>query len=200
MLETDAEQLRRHIGWLLEDLRIHSTSLNGQAATIDVLADELAGYLAHCERFDALLRQVREATEYEFSQHGVSVEFVTQNFDNFGDEAIGGLLRSVMAFGAQKDRDTIRERVMRGRRTKLEQRKVPGYGVPPYGCTKDRKAWEYVIDEAQATIVRRIFHEIGEAGTSLRKLADQLRSRRRSPGDRASDTGACGDRPRSARS
>jgi hypothetical protein len=67
MLEADADQLRRHLGWLLEDLHVYSASLDGRVATIEVLVDQLAGCLDRCEQFAALLRQVRQATEIDAS-------------------------------------------------------------------------------------------------------------------------------------
>ena len=63
LLKSDAEQFRRHMDWLLEDLRTHRASLDGQAEALDVLMGELDGCMERLGRFEVLLTDVRQATD-----------------------------------------------------------------------------------------------------------------------------------------
>ena len=60
LLQTDAEQLRLHLTWLVEDLRAHGTSLNRQAASADALATHAADCLTRLVQLEALIAQVRD--------------------------------------------------------------------------------------------------------------------------------------------
>jgi hypothetical protein len=59
LLQTDAEQLRLHLTWLVEDLRAHGAILNGQATITDALATHAADCLARLVQLEALIAQVR---------------------------------------------------------------------------------------------------------------------------------------------
>jgi hypothetical protein len=61
LLETDTEQLRRHLGWLLEDLRAHQASLNGRVEAMNALVVEVGECLERLGRFDTLIDAVRQA-------------------------------------------------------------------------------------------------------------------------------------------
>ena len=61
LLETDTEQLHRHLDWLLEDLRTHRAGLNGDMEAMNALVGEVAECLERIRRFDILLEKVRQA-------------------------------------------------------------------------------------------------------------------------------------------
>lgn len=57
----DADQLRRHLGWLVEDLRARAPLLAGQAPDLAALADQITDCLDRLAHLDALLGRVRRA-------------------------------------------------------------------------------------------------------------------------------------------
>ena len=61
LLETDAHQLRLHLGWLAEDLRAHREQLGGQAAAVECLVAEAADCLARLAHLDEMLTRLRSA-------------------------------------------------------------------------------------------------------------------------------------------
>lgn len=87
----------------------------------------------------------------ECERYGVELLCVTEDFDR---SAEGTLLRSVKAYTAEIEREKIRERTLRGRRTKAQSGKLV-CGMSPYGYrdTPDGR----VIVEDEAEIIRDIF-------------------------------------------
>jgi len=87
--------------------------------------------------------------------------------------AIGKYLLSGQGFVAEVEQQKIQERTQRGLVAKLKSGKLRGSNKPHFGYrhTPDRTA--YLIDEAEAAIVRRIFRE-AMAGRSIRKIAEGL--------------------------
>lgn len=61
LLETDAHQLRLHLGWLVEDLRAHRGGLGDQAEALEGLSAETAGCLARVAHLDEVLTRLRGA-------------------------------------------------------------------------------------------------------------------------------------------
>lgn len=59
LLATDTEQLRLHLGWLVEDLAAHRANLNGQAHAVDELAAQLTDCLGRLDHLAAVMGQVR---------------------------------------------------------------------------------------------------------------------------------------------
>jgi hypothetical protein len=60
LLETDIEQLHRHLDWLLEDLRTHQAGRNGDMEAMNALVGEVAECLERFRRFDILLDKIRQ--------------------------------------------------------------------------------------------------------------------------------------------
>jgi hypothetical protein len=59
LLESDVQQLRLHLGWLLEDLRAHQSDLGRRAETPISLTDETELSLAGLVGLDDLLARLR---------------------------------------------------------------------------------------------------------------------------------------------
>lgn len=123
-----------------------------------------------CYTIDRLSRSISHLMILmeEFERYNVSLEFVTETLDNTPE---GKLLQSVKGYVAEVEREKIRERTMRGRRTAAlngtlsHKRKLFGYEI------EDGR----VVKESEARVVRRLYETICN-GTSLRELAKQLNS------------------------
>jgi hypothetical protein len=61
LAEADAEQMRRHLGWLMEDLRSRGDELDGPADDLAALAEQVGECLERLAHLEALLRRVRRA-------------------------------------------------------------------------------------------------------------------------------------------
>jgi site-specific DNA recombinase len=130
-----------------------------------------AGYYKRfvCHSIDRLSRNIGHLAILldQFERYGVTLEFVTEKLDSTPE---GKLLHSVKGYAAEVEREKIRERTMRGRRhaalngTYSYRRKLFGYDV--HG---ERRT----VNEAEADIVRRLFHSV-IGGTSLRRLSGIL--------------------------
>jgi site-specific DNA recombinase len=108
----------------------------------------------------------------EFDRFATSLVFASEDFDN---SAEGKLLQSVKGYVAEVEREKIRERTMRGRRTKAvngtisHRRKMYGYQI-------DEVTGRRVLCPVESHIVREMF-ETMLSGGSLRKIADDLTRR-----------------------
>jgi hypothetical protein len=63
MAETDAQQLRLHLGWLLEDLRARSQQPNERAEAVATLMAQLDDHLARLGHLETLLVAVQQSVE-----------------------------------------------------------------------------------------------------------------------------------------
>lgn len=99
----------------------------------------------------------------------------------FSDTPLGKLIMSIAAFKGEDERNSIRDRTMRGRMSKVSQGRIHGSGGQKYG-------YRYIIDESgthtglrrietsEAEVVKRIFTLIanGESAMSVgRKLKEE---------------------------
>jgi site-specific DNA recombinase len=92
--------------------------------------------------------------ENEFKRFGVRVEYVLEEYD---DTPEGQLSKNVRAIIAEYERTKIKERMARGRDTKVKAGGViVGGGNAPYGYMLDEND-RLVIDESEETIVTLIF-------------------------------------------
>ena len=131
-----------------------------------------AGYYNRviCYSIDRLSRQISHLMILieEFERYNVTLEFVTESLDNSPE---GKLLQSVKGYVAEVEREKIRERTMRGRRTKAlngtlsYRRKLFGYQVDDSG--------KRVVCDKESRVVLEIFKSIAD-GQSLRSLAQSL--------------------------
>lgn len=109
-----------------------------------------------CYAIDRLSRDIAHLAIIceECERVGCTMIFVTEDLDTTPQ---GKLLRSIQSYLAEVEVEKIRERMMRGRRSKLTAGKVLFIGDGLYGYRADREAGKYVIYEPEAKIVRRIF-------------------------------------------
>lgn len=105
----------------------------------------------------------------EFKRFNTELLFATETLD---DTPQGKLLLSVNSYVAEIEREKIRERTMRGKRTKLLQGKfVPAGDL--FGYTFNRETGKREIVEEEAEVVRDIFNRI-VSGESLRRIIRHL--------------------------
>lgn len=87
----------------------------------------------------------------------------------------------MLASYAEWERSTIRERTLSGKIKRAQQGRNPGF-TPPYGYRKGAAPGEWVVDEDEAVIVRRVFREYtaGKGTNSIAKglNADGIKPRR----------------------
>lgn len=110
----------------------------------------------------------------EILQSGARLDCVTESVEH---SSTGTFLINVRAFIAEREREFIRERTMRGRRMKAEkegQLPTGGGGNNLYGYTYNKTTKRREINPATAPIVQQVFHWIGNEGMTLYKAADRL--------------------------
>lgn len=121
-----------------------------QAGAFDVLVvrelDRLSRSLAKQLFVEEELKRVRVAIEYVLGE--------------YPDTPEGGLLKNVRAVIAEYERLKIVERMTRGKRRAVAAGSVLAYGRPPFGyrLIRDGALYRLEVNEAEAAIVRLIFH------------------------------------------
>lgn len=110
----------------------------------------------------------------EAERAGVAVLFVTEPLD---DSPEGQLVRFIRGYGAKIEHAKIRERNVRGRRTRLLEGKINNFGTDRYGYRRDRDRGVRLIHEPEAAIVRDIFQMVATDGLSLRAIGRALDER-----------------------
>ena len=122
--------------------------------------------MAHQGKFDVLI--VRELDrlsrnlakqliiEEELKRYGVRIEYVLAEYD---DTPEGRLQKHIRATVAEYEREKIKERMMRGKRRKVEAGHIIVNNRPPYGYKKIEKENHMTLEilEDEAKIVRSIF-------------------------------------------
>ncbi|MEJ7615833.1 MAG: recombinase family protein [Pyrinomonadaceae bacterium] len=106
----------------------------------------------------------------ECDRSGCQLLFVTEQLDNTPE---GKLMQSVKGYVAEVERLKIRERTMRGRKTKLQQGRPIFNGWDLYGYRGDREAGLYRICEPEAAVVRRIY-SMSATGYGMHSIASTL--------------------------
>jgi DNA invertase Pin-like site-specific DNA recombinase len=109
--------------------------------------------------------------------YGGRVESASER-EQFDRDSTGTLLRNIAAFVAERERESIIERTQGGRKARARDGKIISGPYPTYGyewLDRDAKRGKsrYVIDEAAAQIVRRIYHAT-LLGHAVRSIARQL--------------------------
>jgi site-specific DNA recombinase len=107
----------------------------------------------------------------ECTRHAVALRFVTEEFEQ---TAVGKVIRSVKAFAAELEREKIRERSLRGKRSLAESGKLHNGGPELYGYRRDKVARTRAIEEPEAVVVRLIFRLVGEEHASVRAVTRRL--------------------------
>ncbi|HEX5736033.1 MAG TPA: recombinase family protein [Blastocatellia bacterium] len=137
----------------------------------DVKARKYEAVIAYC--LDRLSRNQAHLFILldEFARAGVKVLFATETLDNSPE---GQLLLSIKSYVAAVEREKIRERTLRGKRARLLSGKLHNYGSELYGYIRDKAKGVRVINEAEADVVRRIFHDFTYNGKSISQIERDL--------------------------
>lgn len=118
-----------------------------------VSKNEVAAIVIHSP--DRLSRNLAQSLvlRNEFKHAGIELHFVTRG--RVSDSAEGRMAENIESVFAEYEREKLRERVMRGMKSKAKNGKVVGQGGPPYGYRLEDN--QLVPDEQQAPIVRMIY-------------------------------------------
>lgn len=107
----------------------------------------------------------------EIADASARLEIVTESFE---DSAVGRFLRSAKAFAAEVEREKIAERTVRGKLARIQAGKYNPGPKPPYGYQyRDDTKAALAIDESEALVVRRIYHEY-VTGHTMRQITRSL--------------------------
>lgn len=105
---------------------------------------------------------------------GARLEFVV---DKFEDTAVGKFLLQALAFAAEFELESNKEKFSRGKRARVEAGRPLHGKEPPYGCAwADEGRWKYRWSEPQATHVQELF-EGCDQGMSRRALGRWMEDR-----------------------
>lgn len=108
----------------------------------------------------------------EIENNGGQIVSVSENIDN---SLTGKLIRSILAWSAESEREKILEYANRRWQTRRELGLPVGTGFAPYGWRwKDTVKTEYEIDPEEAAVRFSIFHMFVELDMSLRAIAHKL--------------------------
>lgn len=117
-------------------------------------------------------KQVHQGLIYAEAEHaGVPIELVTEKLE---DTPEGRLLLSVKGYAAEVEREKIRERSLRGKRTRIENGKLPNFGAELYGYRRDKAQGVRRIEPGEASIVVRVFASFANDGATVRGIARAL--------------------------
>jgi site-specific DNA recombinase len=105
---------------------------------------------------------------------GAEIVSVSENIDN---SPTGKLIRSIMAWSAESEREKIVEYANRHWQDRRERVLPIGVGSAPYGWSwGDAEKTSYVINKEEAAVRLAIFHMYVELEMSLRSIATKLTS------------------------
>src|SRR5258708_18233207 len=108
----------------------------------------------------------------EIESAGAEIVSVSENIDN---SLTGKLIRSILAWSAESEREKIVEYSNRRWQTRVEVGLPIGVGRSPYGWDwKDKDKTAYVINQEQAAVRVSIFHMFVELDMSLRAITHKL--------------------------
>lgn len=106
----------------------------------------------------------------EIERYGAKLSFVNSEFENSPE---GVLMMSVKSYVAEVERLKIKERTIRGKKTKVLSGKLVRASTPLYGYDFDDINKVRIINEKEAVIVRRIFGMLLD-GTGIRGIIKRL--------------------------
>src|SRR5260370_18557282 len=108
----------------------------------------------------------------EIESAGAEIVSVSENIDN---SLTGKLIRSILAWSAESEREKIVEYANRRWQTRIELGLPVGTGRPPYGWAwKDTEKTCYMIDAEEVAVRVSIFHMCVELDMSLRATYHKL--------------------------
>src|SRR5262245_46892924 len=105
----------------------------------------------------------------EADHHGVVVEFVSEPLDHSPE---GQLIRFVRGYAARIEVEKIRERTLRGKRTRMQNGKIHNFGAELYSYRRNKDYGVREVYEPEARIVRALFHWYTSAKGSAKIQTD----------------------------
>ncbi|MFN8474895.1 MAG: recombinase family protein [Anaerolineae bacterium] len=145
---------------------LHEDDRGASGASFELPQLNRVRELAQAQAFDVLV--VREidrlsrrlakqlVVEEQLKRYGVQIDYV---LGEYADTPEGNLSKHIKAVIAEYEREKITERMVRGRRLKVQSGSVIVHAFTPYGydlVEKDGK-WQLEVNEEQARIVRLVF-------------------------------------------
>ncbi len=123
-------------------------------------------------KLDRISRNVRDMLNIteELEKHGVAFICVRDNIDT--SSAAGKLMRTVLAAIAEFESDIAGERTYAAKHELTLQGRYAGGNIP-FGYDYDKGDRAFVVNEAEAAIVERVFGEYLNGATTY-KIAQQL--------------------------
>ncbi|MFC2122116.1 recombinase family protein [Bacteroidota bacterium] len=110
----------------------------------------------------------------ELERVGVALLMVTEDLDS---SDMGKLISYIKGFAAKLEAEKIRERTMRGARTKALAGKFPsGHRARLFGYSYQPDIGKRLANEEQAYVVRQIFHYFVNDGMGVEAIALKLRA------------------------
>jgi site-specific DNA recombinase len=158
-------------GLALERPRLNELRELVRAGGVDVIIVYCLDRLSRDPTHGVILTQ-------ELEKHSVKLEAVTEDVDN---SELGKLIAYIRGYAAKLEAEKIRERTMRGARTRAKQGKIPIGGTGKlYGYTymKGKGAHEGIryINEDEAKWVREIYRWFIEEGLTVNAITLRLRA------------------------
>lgn len=118
---------------------------------------------------------VKMITEVEFfTKHQVNIHFKKEGLESLSDNTTNKLLLQILGAVAELERNTMQDRMARGRMSSIMNGKAVFLSVLPYGYTKDEDG-KLIVDEEEAKVVRMMF-DLAIKGTTLYQIAQKLNS------------------------
>lgn len=108
----------------------------------------------------------------EIESAGGEIVSVSENIDN---SLTGKLIRSILAWSAESEREKIVEYANRHWQTRLQHNLPLATGQPPYGWQwKDADKTSYIINKEEAAVRVSVFEMFVQMDMSLRRIAHKL--------------------------
>lgn len=108
----------------------------------------------------------------EIESNGGEIVSVSENIDN---SLTGKLIRSILSWSAESEREKIVEYANRRWQSRLELGLPVGTGIPPYGWDwVDKDKTKYVINKEEALVRLSLFQMFVEMDMSIRGIAAKL--------------------------
>lgn len=179
-LESQKNEIKRYADYkkyeiveIYEDGGISGATTQGRAAMVQLLNDSTNGkfekvIFASLDRFGRNTKEILENSEI-LKEVGVDIISVKEGID-FATPT-GKMMLTMLGSIAELERETIKERVTRGKLSKAQQG-VPTSGKLPYGRKYDRINNKWGFDKKKKEQIEHIANEFIN-GESLMKLAKQ---------------------------
>ena len=170
------EYIRRHADWNLVNVYFDEGTSGTQTRKREgfnrMIGDALSGQidLILTKEVSRFARNTVDALAYTrmLRERRIGVIFILDNIDT--RDCDGELRLTLMASLAQEESRKISERIKWGQRRRMEQGVVFGRDLLGYTV----RDGQLLINEAEAAVVRRIFHKYTDEEKSARQIAAEL--------------------------